>query len=129
MKEKKQYKSNLEQAQEYVKDNVWKRFWKYKLFELGIVPTAALAIWKIPTILGWGFINLFNINPAKSTWFCSKLVAACDGVHYSDGQIYGTGFMILAVLIGVIWINWMVAKENVTDEARKKFDISYYQKV
>ena len=108
MKEKKQYKSNLEQAQEYVKDNIWKRFWKYKLFELGIVPTAALAIWKIPTILGRGFINLFNIDITNQ---------------------WGLGAMILTVIGGFVGLNWAIAKENVTDEARKKFDISYYPKI
>lgn len=121
MKEKKQYKSNLEQAQEYVKDNVWKRFWKYKLFELGIVPTAALAIWKIPTILGRGFINLFNID-ITNQFFCSP---PCD----AGWSVWGLGAMILTVIGGFVGLNWAIAKENVTEEARKKFDISYYQKI
>ena len=122
MKEKKQYKSNLEQAQEYVKDNVWKRFWKYKLFELGIVPTAALAIWKIPTIVGRGFINLFNID-ITNQFFCSA--PPCD----AGWSVWGLGAMILTAIGGFVGLNWAIAKENVTEEARKKFDISYYQKI
>jgi hypothetical protein len=115
-----------DKIKEYVRANVWKRFFKYKLYELGIIPTIAIVIWKLPLWIGWGFIKLFNIDPTTATFFCkdtgaSAMQAICDGVNYSSWSIWGCGVVILLILGVFICANWKIAKENVIEEAQKKF--------
>jgi len=125
-------KQRIDKAREYVKNNVWKQFLKQKIYELGIIPLGVLAIWKIPSIIGWSLVKLFNIDIINNTWFCKnsgydnagKIV--CDGVNYNNLNIWLFGVIILLVLILFLGINWIIAERKVKNAAADKFKVSYY---
>lgn len=118
-------------ARQYVKDNIWKQFFKQKLYELGIIPLGILSIWKIPYWTGLGFIKLFGIDPGNNTHFCkdnlshiSKIV--CDGT-INIFSVWFFGCAILAILMAFMYVNWQYAKEKVMWKALKKYpNISNY---
>lgn len=125
----------LEKARQYVKDNVWKQFFKQKVYELGIIPLSGLALWKVPTWIGWGIVKLFNLT-TSSGLVCNKIVNGtimdnfsgamvdnriCDGVNYNNGAVWFIGLIILVVLFFFAAINWYCAKETVVEKARYKF--------
>jgi len=121
-------KQRTEGYEQYIKENTWKKFLKYKIMELGIIPLLILALWKLPLWIGHGVLNLFGVNLVTSTFFCTDLNSnligtpiICDGISYSQSLVWITGFGILILLIGFIAINWKFAKETVEEEAYDKY--------
>lgn len=119
----------IKKAEEYIKTNIWKKFWKYKLNELWIIPLSILAIWKVPYWIGLGIVKLFNI-PITNSWFCeyaNKIPGdyTC-GIDYSIGKLWSCGAVILFLLGLIIWINWIYAKQKVEEEAENKFKVNRY---
>ena len=125
-------KNRIKQAKEYVNKNVWKRFLKYKIMELGIIPLSILTIWKLPLWIGWGIIKLFNINPVTNKWFCENinmngtLEIICDNVNYDIEKIWLIGFIILFLIIIFVGLNYWIAHNNIKSEAEDKFNVNSY---
>jgi hypothetical protein len=105
---------------EYIRKNTWRRFLKYKIYELGIIPSFLLALWKLPLWVGWGIIRLFNINPITNPWFCTGNTQVCNGITYSIFSIWLFGFFVLFVLSIFIGLNYYFAKSKSEEEAKKK---------
>jgi len=119
--------TRIKQAKEYVKSNIWKQFWKQKLYELILIPLAILSLWKIPSWIGWGIIKLFNIDPATNKMFCETdlglLSNSCIGIN--EYLVWAWGLVVILIIAAFIIINWIKAKDMVKDEARTKYNLYY----
>jgi hypothetical protein len=136
-KPKKETKRNRQErinlANLYVKQNIWKRFLKYKTYEFGIIPLAFLTLWKVPWWIGWWVVKIFNIDVYTNPYFCNGTrlgevaseTTICDGVKYNPLTIWLTGFFVCVVVIIFVFMNWKTAKSNLLDEATTKFDVYY----
>jgi len=103
-------------ADEWKKTAVWKQFFKQKIQELVGIPIAALALWKIPTWLGYGIVKLLNIDLVNNTWFC-------NGVSYDQIKVWGLGLVIFVIIAAFIGVNYTIAKDRVNDESYRKFSL------
>lgn len=119
-----------QKREEYVKKNLWKKFFKYKIMELGIIPLAIIALIYIPYGVGWLHIYAFHTDPSTSTFFCSKeegwfssstyTSVECVG-GYSKYMIWWAGAFWIVALTIFILINWSIAESRTEDEAAEKF--------
>jgi hypothetical protein len=129
-KESEESDRKRKEAKDYIKTNLWKTFFKFKLIELIAIPLIILTLWKIPYWLGWGFIKLFNINPATSQTFCENISTdeskiLCDGINYHINSIWLFGFFILVSFVVFLFLNYCLTKWYLKHKASKKFDVSY----
>ncbi len=133
MVEKKKENKNkrIAQAKEYIKKNVWRRFLKYKVIEIIVIPLTILSLWKIPLWIGWAFVKLMKINPETNTWFCVTEQeryfedVICKG-GINNTTIWLAGFLILGLIIAIISVNWYFASKNVKEEAHDKYELNWY---
>src|ERR1044072_3326819 len=93
-----------EQFDKELKKLTWKKFFTYKAMELGIIPLAGLAIWKIPSLIGKLVLPLISdpedfIN--KSSFFCyhinHDINNACVG-NPDPVAVWFIGFTTLVLL-------------------------------
>jgi len=122
----------VEQAKKDKKKLTWKYFFKQKLFEVGIIPSALGAIVFLPYYLGWGLIKLFKINPVTSTLFCKNISESmepilCDGINYSPANIWFLGELSIVLITGFIVINWGIASDRAERKAKEKNNLTHYQ--
>jgi hypothetical protein len=138
MKEKIENKNiRIEKAKEYVKVTTWKKFFKYKAVELIGIPIGTVAGWKIPLWVGNGLVNLFNID-VNNSFFCNRIESAtetminqwtgeaipkavCDGIGYNTAVVWFFGLIVLVLTSAFLYINYTIAKENATEEAKDKY--------
>lgn len=95
----------------------WKKFFKYKLMELILIPLGLLALWKVPGWLGWLVAKIFHINSIEDYERCdySAITGAINctqisGDHSAVAWFLGLG-TILVLSIFII-ANYTHAKEN-----------------
>jgi hypothetical protein len=120
-------KERIEIAKLYVKQNIWKRILKYKIYEFGIIPLVLIILWKVPIWIGWWAVKLLHINLYTNTFFCKNIGTSqevvCDGVNYYLGAVWSIGALICFIIAVFILFNWKLAKTNLEDEASTKFDV------
>lgn len=121
------------EVQDFIKTKTWDKFFRYKLKEILYLPAIILFLWKVPLLIGWGFIRLFNINPLTHHLFCvdtdiSETKIICDGINYNLNQIWSFGFAMLIVFGFFVLINWAIARDNSKREAEKEFGIQILKK-
>ena len=121
--EKSRNLQNYDNAREFHKKNTLKKFFTYKLMELGIIPLSILAIWKIPLWTGWAFIKLFGIDAVDTFPFChyNILSEECQEISYS--MIWFFGLIILFVLFLFCALNWNLARKKSLEETAEKFGV------
>lgn len=118
---------NYDNAKEFHKKNTIKKFFTYKLMELGIIPLSILAIWKIPLWAGWAFIKLFGIDAENTVPFCQWKDAGFDSVcveAVADSfMIWFTGAIVLFIIFLFCAINWNMARKKSLEETAEKFGV------
>ena len=116
-------KVDYNKVKEEIKSQTWKIFFKYKFIELFAIPLFVLAMWKVPSWVGWGFIKLFNID-AGNEFFCERACEIndclpCTGI-VSEFSVWGWGLIMIIVFCGFVALNWYFARENAIKKAKKE---------
>jgi hypothetical protein len=120
LKKEEKKEINIQKAKAWIKENFWKRFFKYKLIELVAIPLTILAGFKVPYWLGQGAKKLFNITYCPDLNDYSRM---CFNRWFDTWIIGATILFALGILI---FINYQIVRENLKKEAKKKFGVSYY---
>lgn len=116
-----------ELAKKYIDENIWKQFFKQKIYELGVIPLVVLSIWKIPLWLGYLIITIFKIDIENNPFYCSSdIYGNCIGAMPSI-NIWSMGFILLLLIILFISFNWNYAKNKLLKEAVDKYNLDYFE--
>lgn len=125
--EKSRNLQNYDNAREFHKKNTFKKFFTYKLMELGIIPLSILAIWKIPLWAGLAIIKILGVNLDTTVPFCQweniGNVAKCVRPSEDYVLVWAIGLIMIFILFVFCAVNWNMARKKSLEETAEKFGV------